>query len=295
MPQIEIADNTKPESYAAGTGTAQKCFDEVNESRSVAASLSLGIRSETAIKFPECGDFASLYGHNIVDASAHTVASDKGTASGAQNDEIRNYNDLTPQQIEASREKNLQSPKDNYNENANQYFAGIQNSFEVIPGVLYRGANPGGCNDESHPWTPESIMNGLHTLKNSGITTVVDFEIATDADPTIAAKIALEKADCAALGINFVSMPMDHQGPSPDQMTEFKNIVQEAQKDGGEVYGHCREGRDRTGYMVGAIRQQLQGWTVAQARAEDESHGYNAYKQQRYPELLIPDLSANIS
>lgn len=196
---------------------------------------------------------------------------------------------MTPQQIAESRKRDAQSPNDHYDENANQYFPGIQNSFQVIPGLLYRGANPGGCNDATHPWTPESEMQGLQTLKGKGITTVVDFEAADPKDPTIAAKIATEKADCAALGMNFVAIPMSHEGPTQAQKDQFIKTIEDTQNAGGEVYCHCREGRDRTGYMIAYARQVLpgQGWTAQQARAEDERDGYNAYKQQLYPKLQV--------
>lgn len=47
--------------------------------------------------------------------------------------------------------------------------------------------------------------------------------------------------------------------------------------------------------MIAYAREVLQAWTPAQARAEDETHGYNDYKQQLYPKLAVPDtpLKAN--
>lgn len=202
---------------------------------------------------------------------------------------------LTPQEIAKARASDKQNPHDHYNEDStrNQYFKGIQNSREVIPGTLYRGANPGGSDDAKAPWSPESLMQGLQTLKDKGITTVVDFESGSG-DPFVAAKINAERAGCAALGINFVSIPMSHDGPTQAQETQFEDIVKQAKQNGGEVYCHCREGRDRTGFMVGLIRENLNGWSVAQAKAEDVADGYNAYKQKLYPALnLSGERSAN--
>lgn len=211
------------------------------------------------------------------------------TAPGAPTDQA-SYGDLTPEQIAKSRKHDAQDPNDPYNENANQHFPGIQNSFEVIPDVLYRGANPGGCNDATHPWTPESEMQGLQTLKSKGITTVVDFETGDSKDPLVAVKIATEKADCEKLGMTFVGIPMDpHDVPTQAQRDLFIKTIEDTQKAGGQVYCHCREGRDRTGYMVAQARMALpgQGWSADQARAEDESHGYNPFKQQKYPNLQV--------
>lgn len=80
---------------------------------------------------------------------------------------------------------------------------------------------------------------------------------------------------------------MDHSTPSQTDVDQFIDVINQAKADGGEVYGHCREGRDRTGYMMACAQEKLLGTSPQEAFADDVAHGYNAYKQQKYPGLNI--------
>ena len=188
--------------------------------------------------------------------------------------------------------RDAQNKKDDYDENAHSDVKGIQNSIKVIPGALIRGANPGGCNDDTHTWTPESVMKGLIALKQAGVKTDISFETEKDDDNSIKGKIAVEKACCAMLGMNFINLAMDHGGPTYDQVNTFLTTVQKSMEDPskGAVYCHCREGRDRTGYMVAEARVALQGVDPATAAKEDAFEGYNKYKQELYPFLQTPNI-----
>ena len=61
----------------------------------------------------------------------------------------------------------------------------------------------------------------------------------------------------------------------------------------GGKSAHCREGRDRTGYMMAYAEKRLEGLTPQQAFAEEEAHGYNPYKQQKY--LVLTQELTNVS
>lgn len=208
---------------------------------------------------------------------------------------------VTQAQIDADARHNLESPNDGYNENANQYFHGVQNSFEVIPNLLYRGANPGGSGDDPQDpggqWSEQNLMQNLSQMKQQGITVDVDFESPDPKDPCVAARINAEAQACAALGIQFVNIPLSTKTPpTPEQQQQLLDTIKQAQQDGGQVYCHCREGRDRTGNMMAYVRENqsyispnLQDWSPTQARAEMENDGYNSYKQNKEPAMKIPD------
>jgi protein tyrosine phosphatase (PTP) superfamily phosphohydrolase (DUF442 family) len=197
------------------------------------------------------------------------------------------YKGISPEQISADKKSDQQGPKDSYNENTifPGHIGDIQNSDTVIPGLLHRGANPGGSNDETHPWSEESLMNGLQALKDKGITVDVDFESPDPKDPCVAARIEAERKACEQLGMTFVNIPMDHSTPSQSDKDQLMTVLTQAKENGQQVYAHCREGRDRTGYMMAYVEKQLEGLSPQQAFAEEEAHGYNPYKQQKYPGL----------
>lgn len=134
------------------------------------------------------------------------------------------YAGLAKQEIKADTKGDRQSPQDNYNENTiwknsdGQFtgIAGIQNSDTVIPGLLYRGANPGGCNDATHPWSEQTLLDGLQALKDKGVTVDVSFEAPQQNDPCIAARIAAEKQACAQKGYSVCKYSDGSQHTKPD-------------------------------------------------------------------------------
>jgi protein tyrosine/serine phosphatase len=119
---------------------------------------------------------------------------------------------------------------------------------------LYRGAQPHAA--------------GIQQLKNLGITTIVDLRVE---NPTLR---DTEKREAEALGIRFVSIPVNGWSPpSNDQVAQFLSLFHDNAKE--KVFVHCRFGEDRTGVFVAAYRMAYQNWPATQALSEMRSFGFN--------------------
>ncbi|OAM89273.1 tyrosine-protein phosphatase [Termitidicoccus mucosus] len=127
--------------------------------------------------------------------------------------------------------------------------AGLKN-FDRVDSRLYRGAQP----DE----------NGYTRLAVMGVRTVVNLRMPGDGDPE-------EERRVRAAGMDYYSLPMHgYKAPTHEQLEKVLKLI------GGvssPVFVHCRRGADRTGTVVACYRIRHDGWAVAQALAEAESHG----------------------
>ena len=91
-----------------------------------------------------------------------------------------------------------------------------------------------------------------------------------------------EKAFCEAHGVTFINIALPMAAP-PKAMTQtWFDAVRAARAAHTAVYVHCKHGRDRTGSMVAAYREEEDGYTAQQALDEMEAAPFN-YDPQPYP------------
>ncbi len=119
------------------------------------------------------------------------------------------------------------------------------------------------------PSTPEMFTR---LVKNHRVSTIVS--LLDPSNPKEIGLIELETKMAKNLGVElqFVSMPF---GVHPPRTSVAKFLEIATRKAKGQIYIHCRIGRDRTGTMVAVYRMALQGVGPRKALAEMKSFGYN--------------------
>lgn len=125
--------------------------------------------------------------------------------------------------------------------------------FLKVATGFYRGGQP--------------TEHGLQALKVRGIKTIVSFRHSRSV-------IAWEKKQAEALGITFISLPMDglHE-PTDAFINRFLSIVTD--RDLQPVFVHCQYGVDRTGTMVALYREAIEDWSAKAAYNEMVKIGFN--------------------
>lgn len=127
---------------------------------------------------------------------------------------------------------------------------------EVIPGVLYRSAQP-----DIERW--EVLRDKYH------IRTVVNFRPDDLGDE----EMAFEKEFCKNNNIRLVRIVLGNDPPTPEQLDEFLTILKDPKNQ--PVLVHCELGRSRTGVMVAAYRIKCSGWSAEQAIKESKHFKQN--------------------
>jgi protein tyrosine phosphatase (PTP) superfamily phosphohydrolase (DUF442 family) len=127
--------------------------------------------------------------------------------------------------------------------------AGVPN-FHRVNDTLYRGGQPS--------------VRGLEGLAKMGIKTVVDLRMSTG-------RSDWEEREVKRLGMRYVHLPLyGRETPtSKDIQKAFSVLDDPAQV---PVFVHCREGKDRTGMVVGCYRIAHDHWTNRRAFAEAKSY-----------------------
>lgn len=112
----------------------------------------------------------------------------------------------------------------------------------------------------------------LKRLAAQGVREVIDLRRPSPAS-------AAEAEQCAALGMEYVAIPMG------DTLPDF-SVVQRllarllAARAGHGVYLHCDFGRSRCGAVIALYRIAVQGWSVAQTGEEMLRHGFDPRLEQ---------------
>lgn len=119
------------------------------------------------------------------------------------------------------------------------------------------------------PTTPEMFDRLVKIHKVRTILSLLD-----PSNPKEIGLIELEKKMARKLGVElkFVSMPFGVHPPRAS-VEQFLRTVTDPSK--GQIYIHCRLGRDRTGTMVAVYRMAVQGIGPRKALAEMKAFGYN--------------------
>lgn len=121
----------------------------------------------------------------------------------------------------------------------------LYNFGTVEPGVLYRSAQP----------SPLFLRYVVHRY---GIRTLVNLRGRTPGH---------ESAFAASHGLRLFAFDLSASTPpSPSEVRRFLDIVTDP--DNQPVLVHCRNGVDRSGYMIGLYRVGPGGWDEGQALRE---------------------------
>jgi protein tyrosine/serine phosphatase len=139
---------------------------------------------------------------------------------------------------------------------------------EVVPGVLYRSAQPEG----------ESL---LELRDRWHFRTVINLR-ETDADE----RWQEEEEFCRANGIRFVSIALGQKFTEPE-LRLFMDTVQDPAAQ--PVLVHCEVGRNRTGYAIAYYRIAVQHWTFEAAM--DEARHFGLPQRSDYYEDALKALA----
>jgi protein tyrosine/serine phosphatase len=143
---------------------------------------------------------------------------------------------------------------------------GVRN-FHRVSDLLYRGGQP---SDE-----------GFRNLAQLGVKTVIDLRRGDEHSTEH------EQQTVEAAGMQYVNVPMlGIVAPSEGQIAEILELLDSKEP----VFGHCLEGKDRTGVVIASYRIAHDGWTNTAALHEANSYG-NALVRVGH-EVLYPDLSS---
>ena len=126
--------------------------------------------------------------------------------------------------------------------------AGVEN-FHQVSERIYRGAQP--------------TEDGFRELAKMGIKTVVDLRRE-------AAQARREQRIVEALGMKFLSVPMQMEAPTDEQISR---VMQELNSETGPVFVHCHGGRDRTGTVIACYRKAHDKWDTQKALEEANLDG----------------------
>lgn len=134
--------------------------------------------------------------------------------------------------------------------------------FSKINDHFYRGSLPSDAD--------------LASLKQQGITTVIDLMDANSDYENEKVFVAHEKETAAALGLNWLNFSVPWgTPPSKDVQAAFLAAVNAPNE---TTFIHCKLGRDRTGAFVATYRIDHDGFSEKQAMDEMKGFGFPAEK-----------------
>lgn len=127
--------------------------------------------------------------------------------------------------------------------------------FGMVSPDLYRGSRPTEAN--------------LQELRELGVKTDLDLEDDVNA-------IASELQWAEQAGLQFVSQPMSSfWEPNDTRVDQVFEVLRDPKN--YPIYIHCKEGRDRTGTIVGIYRVLDQEWKPEAAYQEMLDYGFHPY------------------
>jgi len=125
--------------------------------------------------------------------------------------------------------------------------SGVPNFAKVSP-ELWRGAQPS--------------IEGFHSLEAAGVKTIVNLRHTHDDMPAL-----------AGTKLKYLWLPEQPGFPEEKDVLIFLKVIENPNN--RPVFVHCKEGKDRTGYIVAAYRIIDQGWSADDAIHEMFNFHYN--------------------
>ena len=149
-------------------------------------------------------------------------------------------------------------------------YDGLRHFGVVEEGVLYRCGQP----------SADDLETLIRTYR---LRTVVSLRGVRDANDPDAWEQS-ERAVCASLGVEFVSLPCNHKTPpSAEQVRSFLELVRDPQR--RPVLVHCRLGQQRTLLFCALYRVYVQGVSPQEALREMDALGFGI-RRRRHRRLL---------
>ena len=150
----------------------------------------------------------------------------------------------------------------------------IKNFIEVNSN-LYRGARPANISalDQLAKLGIKSIVN----LQGGDLKSEIGFIIPLAEPGERASRIATEKMNTKALGMNFLNIPLN----SLDRVTKSEDIAIDQALEfmnnpiNQPVFIHCEHGKDRTGLLVALYEVKYLGFDPERAHDEWVASGHN--------------------
>ncbi len=134
----------------------------------------------------------------------------------------------------------------------------VDNIGVVVPGKLYRSAQPGPTQwDAVGQARPDVVMNFCTPQEMAG-------------------RLEADRQAVRARGADHLHLPIARKVPRLDRVREAIDLIRRSP---GPVWIHCRHGEDRTGVITAAWRVHQQHWPIGKALAE----------MRRYRARLDPD------
>jgi protein tyrosine phosphatase (PTP) superfamily phosphohydrolase (DUF442 family) len=126
---------------------------------------------------------------------------------------------------------------------------GVPN-FHRVNDALYRGGQPS--------------YAGLQELAQEGVKTVLDLRMSTRISDWEARAVK-------RLGMRYVHLPLyGRETPLEKDIQTAMTVLNDPAQ--APVFVHCREGKDRTGMIIGCYRIAHDRWTNRRAMAEAKSY-----------------------
>lgn len=152
----------------------------------------------------------------------------------------------------------------------------IPNFYEVNP-RLYRGG--------------KLKEKDITVLKQIGIKTIIDLEYKFFYNQL--GGINKEQKWCNKVNIKYVHAPMSFTKiPKEKDVDMVLTLLEEPTSQ--PVYIHCRQGRDRTGFIIGMYRTKYEGWTPQKAYEEMVKLGFHHYQLFGWKNAFFRYASSNI-
>jgi protein tyrosine phosphatase (PTP) superfamily phosphohydrolase (DUF442 family) len=142
---------------------------------------------------------------------------------------------------------------------------------EVEQGRLYRSRQP--------EWLQYSAL-----FRSGRVARVINLRSPAE-DPDA---FAQEEALCRRYGVDFLSLPVTLEVPTPAQVSQFLDLVDSSP---GPVWVHCAEGRNRTGMMCAAYRVAREAVPITKAY-QGELLDYGAHPRPEKREAIWQLLQA---
>lgn len=79
------------------------------------------------------------------------------------------------------------------------------------------------------------------------------------------------------LGIQHVHIPLCSSLPAPGDFDNYLKTIAQAKQSGEAVLVHCAAGMDRTGFMIGAYRAIVDGWSFEETYAEMLEYHFHTF------------------